>query len=64
MNLAMERIALITALVLPITAVASIYGMNVIVNERTHWTQLAIVLLVMVTISSLLLHWARRQGWW
>jgi magnesium transporter len=64
MTVAMERLAVIAAITLPITALASIYGMNVIVNERTHWTQLAIVLLVMVTISSLLLHWARRQGWW
>ena len=31
-NLAMERLALITAVALPITAVASVYGMNTIVN--------------------------------
>jgi Mg2+ and Co2+ transporter CorA len=64
MTVAMERLAVIAAITLPITALASIYGMNVIVNERTHWVQLAIVVLVMVTISSLLLRWARRQGWW
>jgi hypothetical protein len=27
-------------------------------------TQLVLVVLVMVTISGLLLRWARRQGWW
>lgn len=64
MTVAMERLAVIAAVTLPITALASIYGMNVIVNERTHWIQLAIVVLVMITISSLLLRWARRQGWW
>ena len=33
LNFAMERLALITVLLLPITALASIYGMNVIVFE-------------------------------
>jgi len=64
MTVAMERLAVIAAITLPITALASIYGMNVIVNEHTHWGQLAIVVLVMVTMSALLLRWARRQGWW
>ena len=64
MTLAMERLAVIAAVTLPVTAIASVYGMNVIVNERTHVTQLVIVVLVMVTISGLLLRWARRQGWW
>jgi Mg2+ and Co2+ transporter CorA len=64
MTVAMERLAVIAAITLPITALASIYGMNVIVNQRTHWIQLGIVVLVMVTISALLLRWARHQGWW
>jgi len=64
MTVAMERLAVIAAVTLPITAIASIYGMNVIVNEQTHWMQLGIVLLAMVTISLALLRWARRQGWW
>jgi Mg2+ and Co2+ transporter CorA len=34
------------------------HGMNVIVNQRTHWTQLAIIILVMPTLSALLLRWA------
>jgi Mg2+ and Co2+ transporter CorA len=64
MTVAMERLAVIAAVTLPVTALASVYGMNVIVNESTHWTQLAVILAVMATISSLLLIWARRQGWW
>jgi magnesium transporter len=64
MTLAMERLAVIAAVTLPVTAIASVYGMNVIVNQHTHVTQLVVVLLVMVTISGLLLRWARRQGWW
>ena len=64
MTVAMERLAVIAAVTLPVTAIASVYGMNVIVNATTHWTQLVIVLVVMLAISGLLLRWARRQGWW
>jgi magnesium transporter len=64
MTVAMERLAVIAAVTLPITAIASIYGMNVIVNNQTHITQLVIILVVMVVISLALLRWARRQGWW
>lgn len=64
MTLAMERLAVIAAVTLPVTAIASVYGMNVIVNESTHWTQLTFILIVMLSISSALLVWARRQGWW
>ena len=64
MTVAMERLAVIAAVTLPVTAIASVYGMNVIVNERTHVSQLAIVLVAMLLISGLLLRWARRQGWW
>jgi len=64
MTVAMERLAVIAAVTLPVTAIASVYGMNVIVNERTHYPQLVLALLVMATISLLLLTWARRQGWW
>lgn len=64
MTVAMERLAVIAAITLPVTAIASIYGMNVIVNSSTHWVQLTVVLVVMATISLFLLRWARRQGWW
>ncbi|NUR10045.1 MAG: magnesium transporter CorA family protein [Nocardioidaceae bacterium] len=64
MTVAMERLAVIAAVTLPVTAIASVYGMNVIVNGSTHWGQLALVLCVMVTISALLLRWAHKQGWW
>jgi magnesium transporter len=64
MTVAMERLAVIAAVTLPITAIASVYGMNVIVSESTHYTELAIVLSVMAVISLTLLAWARRQGWW
>ena len=64
MTVAMERLAVIAAVTLPVTALASIYGMNVIVNDETHWRSLVLIVLVMITMSGLLLRWARRQGWW
>ena len=64
MTLAMERLAVIAAVTLPVTALASIYGMNVIVNDSTHVPQLLVVLLVMACISGLLLRWTHKQGWW
>jgi hypothetical protein len=48
----------------PITALSSTYGMNVIVNDRTHVVQLGVVLVVMAQWSLVLLRWTRRQGWW
>jgi Mg2+ and Co2+ transporter CorA len=39
-------------------------GMNVIVNETTRWLPLAILLISMLTLSLILLRWAKRQGWW
>jgi len=64
MTMAMERLAVIAAVTLPVTAVASIYGMNVIVNQSTHWVHLAVVLMVMAAISGVLLRWTKKQGWW
>ena len=64
MAIAAERLAVIAAVTLPITALSSIYGMNVIVNSRTHLGQLAVVLAVMAAMSAALLRWTRRQGWW
>ncbi|HEY2957071.1 MAG TPA: magnesium transporter CorA family protein [Actinomycetota bacterium] len=63
-TIAAERLALIAVLTLPITAISSIYGMNVIVNDHTHLGHLTLVLALMAAISVVLLRWARRQGWW
>jgi magnesium transporter len=64
MTIAAERLAVIAAVTLPITALSSIYGMNVIVNTRTDFVHLAVVLAVMALMSAALLRWAKRQGWW
>ncbi len=64
MTVAAERLAVIAVVTLPITALSSIYGMNVIVNGSTQVTQLVIVLVIMAVMSALLLAWAKRRGWW
>ncbi|HEU4349510.1 MAG TPA: magnesium transporter CorA family protein [Actinoplanes sp.] len=64
MTIAAERLAVIAVVTLPITALSSIYGMNIIVNDRTHLPALIGVLTVMVIMSTLLLTWAKRRGWW
>jgi magnesium transporter len=64
MTIAAERLAVIAAVTLPITALSSVYGMNVIVNSRTNFVHLGAVLTVMTIMSATLLAWAKRQGWW
>jgi magnesium transporter len=59
MMIAGERLARLAAVTLPITAIASVYGMNVIVNERTHTGHLAAVLLLMAIVSGVLLRWIK-----
>ena len=53
-----------TKTTLLITALSAIYGMNIIVNDHTHLPQLLVVLSVMAVMSTLLLTWAKRRGWW
>ena len=55
---------MIAAVTLPVTAVSSVLGMNLIVNDATQPVALATALLCMVLMSTLLLRWAKRQGWW
>ena len=64
MTIAAERLAVIAAITLPVTATSSIAGMNVIVNQSTHWVLLIILLAIMTAMSLILLRWAKRQGWW
>jgi Mg2+ and Co2+ transporter CorA len=64
MTIAAERLAVIAAITLPVTAISSVMGMNVIVNDTTNWVVLTILLALMLGLSLVLLRWARRQGWW
>ena len=63
MTIAAERLAVIAAVTLPITALSSILGMNVIVNDHTRWIPLAVLLVIMLAMSTTLLVWAKRKGW-
>jgi magnesium transporter len=64
MTIAAERLAVIAAITLPVTAISSVVGMNVIVNDATDWVWLSILLVIMIGLSLFLLRWAKRQGWW
>jgi Mg2+ and Co2+ transporter CorA len=64
MTIAAERLAVIAAVTLPVTAVSSVMGMNVIVNDSTHVGWLAGLLVFMSAMSVAMLVWAHRQGWW
>jgi magnesium transporter len=64
MTIAAERLAVIAAVTLPITSLSSVLGMNVIVNESTHWVALSVLLSIMLAMSLILLRWAHKQGWW
>ena len=63
MTIAAERLAVIAAVTLPITALSSVLGMNLIVNNQTEWLPLAVTLVVMLAMSTALLVWAKRKGW-
>ena len=64
MTIAAERLAVIAAVTLPITALSSVVGMNVIVNEQTRIDLLIALLVIMLIMSGALLIWAKRKGWW
>ncbi|GIG21071.1 magnesium transport protein CorA [Cellulomonas chitinilytica] len=64
MTIAAERLAVIAVVTLPITALASVLGMNLIVNQHTSAVPLTVALAIMLAMSCGLLWWARRQGWW
>jgi len=64
MTIAAERLAVIAAITLPVAAISGVFGMNLIVNDRTHWVELAVVVVLMSAMSLYLLRWAKRQGWW
>jgi Mg2+ and Co2+ transporter CorA len=64
MTIAAERLAVIAAITLPITAISSVIGMNVISSNADRFVPLTIVLVVMIALSLVLLRWTKRQGWW
>jgi len=63
-NFATERLALIAALVLPLSAVSGILGMNTIVQDRTNVPLTIVLVSLMVVMMTTLLVWSKRKGWW
>ncbi len=64
MNIAMERLAVIAAVALPITAIGGILGMNTIVSSETHVIYTILLLAFMGALAFVMLVWAKRRGWW
>ena len=64
MTIAAERLAVIAAITLPITAISSVMGMNVIVNSESDPRWIIGLVAIMTVMSGVLLRWARKQGWW
>jgi Mg2+ and Co2+ transporter CorA len=62
-TLAAISLAVIAVVTLPITALASIYGMNIINNDQSDVSHLTVVLLVMSAMCAALLLWARKRRW-
>jgi magnesium transporter len=64
MNIAMERLAVIAAVALPITAIGGIVGMNTIVNTETDFIWTIAIIALMVFFGVAMLTWAKKKGWW
>jgi magnesium transporter len=64
MTIAAERLAVIAVVTLPVTAIASVLGMNLIVNDVTQPVELGVTVALMSGMCALLLSWAKRRGWW
>jgi Mg2+ and Co2+ transporter CorA len=61
MTVAAERLAVIAAVTLPVTALPSVPGMNVTVSTPAHWRALTVLLAVMLVMSAIPLVWPRRK---
>ncbi len=64
MNFAMERLALVAAVVLPVNALAGIIGMNTIATSNTNLIHTASLIVVMIAMAGLILLWAKKKDWW
>ena len=63
MDLAMSRLALLSAVALPISVISSIYGMQLWVFSSTRLDILAMLLVLMGALTYGMLRWAKAQGW-
>jgi magnesium transporter len=65
MNVIMKTLTLVSAIFLPITFLAGLYGMNFEYIPELGWKYSYFVLLaVMVTVAVSLLSYFKKKGWW
>lgn len=64
MNIAMERLAVIAAVTLPVSAIGGILGMNTIVSDETNVAASSLTFVLMMVLTIWMLIYARRRGWW
>lgn len=64
MNIAMERLAVIAAVTLPVSAIGGILGMNTIVSDETNVAASFLTFVLMMVLTVWMLVYARRRGWW
>jgi len=64
MAVAGEKLAVIAAVTLPVSAVSGVMGMQTIQINEVNWPWTISMLAVMTVMSLWLLWWTKRQGWW
>ena len=59
----MQILTLISVIMLPLTLLSGIYGMNVLLPMQDSAIAFGIILLIMVTIALAMLFIFRKRGW-
>ncbi|MCK5548069.1 MAG: magnesium/cobalt transporter CorA [Thermoplasmata archaeon] len=63
LNEVMKLLTIIATIVLPLTLIASIYGMNLPIPESAYWISYPLVLFSMLAISILMLYYFKKKNW-
>jgi len=63
LNEVMKLLTIIATIMLPLTLIASIYGMNLPIPESAHWITYPIILILMLVISISMLLYFKRKKW-
>jgi magnesium transporter len=63
LNEVMKLLTIMATIILPLTLIASIYGMNLPIPESAHWLSYPIVLALMLIITVLMLFYFRKKHW-
>ena len=64
MNAAMNRLALISFVVLPATAILGFFGISSIAYDETNVTHTLVLLAAVAAITGWTLRWTKQKGWW